>query len=294
MNVSTLAARVRAKEIILRWPVRPKKCASLECSRNRTFWPRSMDAMATVRFRGGEFCFPGCFSGELRRWLEQASSTVPAACLKSWRMPLGLLLLARGDLTQQQLQQALQAQKCAGTGKIGEWLRQLGLAGESEIAAALAQQWSCPLVRALPSRPADCAVPAHLLRAFRMVPVHFSASTRALHLAFAGSIAYKPLVCIEEMLDLKTEPCLTTERELAAALERIGDRQREGEKLFRNCRGVEEIVRIVSNYAGAFSAREIRGIRCGTLFWIRILAKERSSDLLFSQQDIQHDGAAPH
>ncbi|HZR65683.1 MAG TPA: hypothetical protein VFA85_11080 [Terriglobales bacterium] len=288
--MSSLIARVRTKEIALRWPGRSKKCASPECARSHTPWRPVADEMDYVRFRGAEFCFPKCFSRELLRLLEQPSSRVPAACVKPRRMPLGLLMLSRGDLTEQQLLQALSAQKNAGSGKIGEWLRRLQLAGEYEIAAALAQQWSCPLMRTLPTRLADCLVPATLFRALRMAPVHFSTRERVLHLAFAGSIAYKALVAIEQMLELKTKACLTTEQELADALNRIGYRQRDGEKLFQNCRDMTEVVGIICNYARALAAREIRCLSCGQFLWARILAGAQCVDLLFPQQNIHREG----
>ena len=64
----------------------------------------------------------------------------------SHRVPLGLLLLSRQQLTAAQLRTALEAQRAAGQGKIGEWLRQLGFVTELQVTAALARQWSCPVL----------------------------------------------------------------------------------------------------------------------------------------------------
>lgn len=208
---------------------------------------------------------------------------VPAACLRPRRMPLGLLMLSRGNLTEQQLRQALHAQLTAGSGKIGEWLRQLGFAEECDVASALAQQWSCPVMKTLPARIPDCPIPRHLLRTLRIAPVHVSKSARLLHMAFAGNIHYKALFSIEQMLDTRTEACLTTEKEIAAALERLGDGPHEGEKLFENCQETEERVRIVSNYTGALGAGEVRSFACGEYLWVRISAGTKYSDLLFPQ-----------
>jgi hypothetical protein len=62
-------------------------------------------------------------------------------------MPLGLILLSRGWITHRELQEALAAQRCTGTGRIGEWLGRLHGISEATIAKALGIQWNCAVVR---------------------------------------------------------------------------------------------------------------------------------------------------
>lgn len=232
-----------------------------------------------VRLRGLRLCFPHCFEGELRRLMDHAAPT--HARPRPRRIPLGLILLSRGSIDASQLQHALDAQTSAACGRIGEWLRRLGFAEEFDVAAALASQWSCPLLRKLPLQDAHCDIPAYLLRSFRMLPVFFSNSKRTLHLAFAGEIPYQTLLAIEEIADYKTEVCVTTETELERGFERLGENVRGKEKSFENCRGAEEVVRIVSSYAARLAATEVRVARCGEFLWARILNESDAMDLFF-------------
>jgi hypothetical protein len=70
----------------------------------------------------------------------------PVQTERALRMPLGLILLSRGWITQRELQEALAAQRRAGNGRIGEWLGRLHGISEEAIAKALAIQWSCAVL----------------------------------------------------------------------------------------------------------------------------------------------------
>jgi Type II secretion system (T2SS), protein E, N-terminal domain len=265
-------------------------CAGRQCSRSRKFWRRILYDTPTIQFQGSAFCFPGCFERELLRRLERTSRTLPTT-LRPRRIPIGLLMLSRGNLTNDQLQRALAEQKQAGAGRIGEWFRRLGLAEELDVAAALAMQWSCPLVRKLPLESAPCGVPVHLLRTFRMAPVQFSRASGKLHLAFAGEIAYPALVAVEQMLEIKTEACFTTQPELNSALDRLEESRPPEEKVFENFCGPEELVRIVSGYVDRLHALEVRTVGCGNYFWVRILGHSYPVDLIFRRRNNRLDEA---
>jgi hypothetical protein len=191
-------------------------------------------------------------------------------------------MLSRGILTATQLRQALLAQQQSGTGKIGDWLMRLGLSDGSDVTAALASQWACPLMRTLPVRLPNHEVPLRLLRHFGMLPVHFAKESRVLHVAFASDIEYQALVCIEQILEIKTAACLTTESQLNAALYDLEGHGASGEKYFENCRNPEEIVRIISNYTARLASLEVRVAACGDFIWARILAAN-PTNLLFSR-----------
>ena len=201
-------------------------------------------------------------------------------------------MLSRGALTNDQLWRALNEQKQTSSGRIGEWIARLGFAQEADITAALALQWSCPLLRKIPSLTDSCGIPIDLLRAFRMVPFHFSRATNTVHVAFADEIDYPALISIEQMLDVKTEACLTTQRELNSALEGLKESREQKEKLFRNLRGPEEIVAIVSSYAGKLHALEIRTVVCGSQYWIRIFGDAAPFDLIFTTSKAGSDEIA--
>lgn len=150
------------------------------------------------------------------------------------RIPLGLLLLSRQQITAEQLRWALAAQReadgCvdealpAQRKKIGLWLQELGFTSEQQVTAALARQWSCPLLQAGLMAPASRrfpAIPARLLESFQMMPVELVAATRTLLMAFSEGIDYAALYAIEQMLGYRTEPCLVPPSTLRASLQAL-------------------------------------------------------------------------
>jgi hypothetical protein len=62
------------------------------------------------------------------------------------RIPIGLVLMEEGWITHAQLHAALEAQKRAGTGRLGQWLIEQRAADEATITRALGLQWSCPVL----------------------------------------------------------------------------------------------------------------------------------------------------
>ena len=259
-----------------------RTCSSPDCGHDPTI-RRLWRLTPSVRLDGLAFCFPECLERELLRRLQHTSSLPRREQLNSCRVPLGLLMLSRGELTSEQLQQALELQKKNGTGRIGEWLQQLGHARDVGVAAALASQWSCPVVKTVPAGVGSCTIPFYLLKTFGMAPVHFSNDRRMLHMAFADKIEHRALFAIEQMLDCKTEACLTTRGEIELALVRMEEQRSCAEKFFEGTSDTEETARIISSYISTLNATEIRLASCGELLWARITGDELCENLLFSR-----------
>src|ERR1700739_4001994 len=77
------------------------------------------------RFEGRWACSEGCWSAML---LERVEREIGAGepgefLIHRHRVPLGLLLLSLGWITADQLQKALESQRAAKQGRIGDWLR---------------------------------------------------------------------------------------------------------------------------------------------------------------------------
>ena len=106
---------------------------------------------------------------------------------------------------------SLEAQRTAGHGRIGEWFQTLGFVSEQQVTAALARQWSCPVLR--PNSIAlgcehTAEIPITLLESCVMIPLNDVDSTATLHIAFGDSIDYSALYAIERMLGCHTDACL--------------------------------------------------------------------------------------
>jgi hypothetical protein len=266
------------------WRERIFHCSNPQCVNTHRTWRRLANGARSLHFDGLRYCFPECFELRLRkRFIEMQAPTV-GNTRPPRRVPLGLLMLSRGHLDNTQLRRALEAQQQNGNGKIGEWIQKFGFAQELQVTAALAVQWSCPVLKRLPQRISQHSIPLALLRHFRMAPVQFVGTSRVFHLAFAGNIEYPVLVAIEQMLQCKTEACLTTQGEVDSALERI-EAQCEGrEKAFEMVRLPEDLVRITSSYAVQLNALHVRATACGEFIWVRINSEgNTATDLVFSQ-----------
>jgi hypothetical protein len=207
---------------------------------------------------------------------------VPAPPVRH-RVPLGLLMISRGQLTNPQLRSALEAQRGNGRQRLGEWLQQLGFATEQQITAALAQQWACPVLTAKASCDPACLrlLPYYLLETSRILPVQFVPSTRIFHLAFCDGIDYSTLYAIEQMLDCRTQVCLATRSTVGQALQLIGHERRPGELLFEGWRDASEMARITCGYVLKLGAEKVQLVRCSGFIWARLSTGSDVANLLF-------------
>lgn len=201
------------------------------------------------------------------------------------RVPLGLLLLSRGQLTNSQLRSALQAQRSRGEGRLGDWLQRLGFATEQQVIAALGQQWGCPILPPFAAEDARSAhmLPLCLMEAFRMLPVHYVAATRALYIAFAEGVDYTALYAIEQMLGCRTEASLLSPSVLDRVLQRLSHERRPSDLLFPGRRDQAEMARIASGYALKLGAWQVRIVTCGAYIWVRLQCDTASTNLLFER-----------
>lgn len=218
----------------------------------------------------------------LQRLRSTATRTLP-----THRVPLGLLLLSRQQLSAEQLRSALESQRNAGRGKIGEWLQTLGFISEQQVTAALARQWSCPVLRASfvsPGASRAPQIPITLLESFAMIPVDYVESTSTLHIAFGEGIDHSVLYAIEQMLGCHTRSCMALPSFVRQNLEPLLERRGEDEVVFDRVADDAEFSRIVRSYCLRLSVSEIRLVACGPHFWVRLLRPSRPPlDLLLPE-----------
>ena len=186
--------------------------------------------------RGGLFetcANPGCDSGWLRLWRSRSAPvfeggwSCSAACTAArvasavgreldgrgtapenhrHRIPLGLVMLEQGWITSGQLRQALDAQRVAGSGRLGHWLvRQQGVS-EQLVTRALGLQWSCPV---LPLEFHDGEaltplLPRLFVEAFGALPLRVAAG-KLLYLGFEDRLDAVVALAVERMSGLRVE-----------------------------------------------------------------------------------------
>ncbi len=265
------------------WRRLAPRCAHSDCIHSRSVWRRLRGKPRGVVIHGLRYCKDACTERAVLAALRRLRSA-PRQALAPHRIPLGLLLLSRQQLTAEQLQAALQAQRSAGHGRIGEWLQSMGFVSEQQVTAALARQWSCPVLRVSSVSP-DAShawqIPITLLESFVMIPVDYVESTATLHIAFGEGVDYRVLYAIEQMVGCHTQSCMAVPSFVRQKLQALTGRRGESEVVFDRVADDAEFSRIIRSYCVRLAANEIRLVACGPHVWVRLLCRTRPSlDLL--------------
>ncbi len=123
----------------------PRRCESSSCTRRRGLWRSWLDAPRGHSLDGRWYCSSECFEQALASAIRQSLPVSARPPAKAHRVPLGLLMLSRGLVDDEQLKRALKAQKDSGSGRVGEWLRHIGAVTEEQVTQILGLQWSIPV-----------------------------------------------------------------------------------------------------------------------------------------------------
>jgi hypothetical protein len=173
-------------------------------------------------------CSTRCLEAIIRKALRRERGDMRSALSEDaphrHRVPLGLIMLSQGLITQRQLRQALEAQRSAGHGRIGDWLMQECAIPSAHVIRGLAVQWSCPVLPLDGFAPAAMAltVPRIFLEEFKLLPLRVAAS-RILYLAFNDRLDATAAFAIEQMSDLTVVSGLLDDVPFQQAHHRIFD-----------------------------------------------------------------------
>lgn len=134
-----------SRQATTKGPVRwIEECGNSQCE---TGWLQIFRRRSSPRLEGKWSCSRRCMEQIVAETVRtQIDSWQPAAVDRALRMPLGLILLSRGWITRVDLQEAIAAQRRAGSGLIGEWLRRLRGISEETVTKALGIQWNCAVL----------------------------------------------------------------------------------------------------------------------------------------------------
>lgn len=134
------------------------------------------------------------------------------------RVPLGLVMLAQGWITQEQLRRALDAQRAHGTGRIGDWLVAECGVGAERVTRGLSVQWNCPVLTTEGFSPEEMALvmPRVFVEKFGLLPLRV-AGGRILYLGFQDRMDASVSLGVEQVTELRVESGLVGETQFAAA-----------------------------------------------------------------------------
>jgi hypothetical protein len=253
-------------------PAQPP-CSLASCVRPKSLWQRFRDRHRPngTYLQGVFYCRPQCLEsalvGQLSRLRIMAPSTQPPN-----RIPLGLLMVARGKLTYVEVSAALEAQRRARYGKIGEWIEKLGFATEQEVTTALALQWGCPVASSVDLSALQSLgnIPLPILEAFQMLPFNYVASTNTLYLAFGERVDHAALYAVEKILDCRTQPCVAGRKSVARQLDIMRQMPHPDDVEFGPMNDLAEMARIASSYTARLNPDQVRLSRIGRFIWLRL------------------------
>jgi hypothetical protein len=230
------------------------------------------------------YCSTECFEQGATDVFSRLNLKVERGRSVRYRLPLGLLLLSKGLITGQHLQEALKAQRDSHNGRLGEWLRQQGIVTEEQVTAALGVQWGIPVFRLAQSAGfAECArmTPVQIMEASRMALIHYLPMSRSLYVAFSDGIDFAALRALEQMLDCSTQPCVIGESEMAEALEGIRQAPRPLETVLDCPHDSAKLAATTREWAESNEADKVRAVLCSEHLWVRVENSSLMGHLLF-------------
>jgi len=259
-----------------------RRCARPQCSRSSVAIANLLRRSECYLLnRKDWFCSAECLDAELAHRFESGRTSATRNATLT-RMPLGLLLFGRGIFDHKQLRDAIALQEVTRQ-RIGECLCSIGATTEEDVLAGLCAQWACPLFP-VHSIERGCAslLPAAVLRKQEMLPVHFTAASRDLYVAFARGIDYATLYAIEQMLDCHTEPCVVPDRVIYEAIERRS-LDCDNERAFHYPDSSRETAHIVVSYARQCGAENVFYATVGQDLWVRVVGRRGFMDITFQR-----------
>jgi hypothetical protein len=227
------------------------------------------------------YCSPDCFAAGSRSRLLALSMNTFVEMPRSPRLSLGLALLSKGYLTEEQLRFAsLRSERRNQAFEVT--LQECGLATDKQIAAARAVQWGYPvLAREHIGHPVQADLPQMLMRACSAAPVHYSAKGKRLVLGFVDRVEHSLLQAIEQMTGCRAEPCFITPAEYSEQLERMTPAPNYDEVSVEQPGTPAQMGRVLGGQAVEIAATEAHFAQCRSFGWVRLDGKRGTSDVIF-------------
>jgi hypothetical protein len=202
-------------------PEHAKVCAHTDCAGGwRTSWWRRRRPLFEGQWTCSGRCVLAIVRATVRREMGEGVPTAPIP--HRHRVPLGLLMLAQGWITQEQLRHSLDAQRERGAGRIGDWLKsECGLEAE-QVTRGLSMQWGCPVLTMDGFMPETMALvmPGLFVERFGLVPLRV-AGARILYIGSADRLDASVALALEKMTDLKVEGGVIEEAQFEGARSRL-------------------------------------------------------------------------
>lgn len=245
-----------------------RSCSSLECTSTWTApWRNRKRPVFEDQWGCSGRCVLSFVRAAVRR--EAAKYADVAGIPHRHRLPLGLLMLSQGWITNSQLQHALDLQRQSG-GRIGEiFVAECGLEPE-KITRALSMQWSCPILgpAGFSAREMTFVAPRVLVEQLGFLPVRVAGS-RILYLGFEDRLDASIALALEQMSGLKVESGIVQTEDYAAV--RVQLLERDGvevkHELFKEADEMAARITAILEQKQPVASRLVRVHR---FYWLRL------------------------
>jgi len=198
-----------------------RSCANPGCG---TGWLHLWRGRSAPVFEGGWLCSPACSEAQIAQAVRRELGGRTAAPVHRHRIPIGLTMLEQGWITQEQLRGALEAQRTAGTGRLGRWLVCTQGVSEQLVTRALGLQWNCAVMNPEFESAEGLAplIPRFFLDAFGALPLRIAAG-RILYLGFEDRLDPVLALAVERATGLRVECVVVQESHFRRAHARMLD-----------------------------------------------------------------------
>jgi Type II secretion system (T2SS), protein E, N-terminal domain len=253
------------------------RCANSSCANG---WLRLWRSRSAPVFEGGWCCSPECTQARVDAALTRELGVVAnTGTHYRHRIPLGLSMLEKGWITPEDLRGALEAQREAGGGRLGQWLIHKGAISEAKLTRALALQWSCPVLGLELHDPQQMAlmIPRLFVDALGVLPLRVAAQ-RVLYLAFEDRPDPVLAVALERMTGLRVECGVLEGSAFRTAHARALEARYASVDLLEASSG-KGLTRALANAIEQAESFESRLVRVHEFLWLRIWRQRQTSAL---------------
>ena len=243
-------------------------CANRGCNSG---WLKLWRSRSGPVFEGGWSCSAACTEAQVEAGLRREMDARGAAEESHrHRIPLGLAMLEQGWITSAQLRGALEAQRAAGGGRLGQWLvRQQGVS-EQLVTRALGLQWSCPVLgmELHDAEALTALLPRLFVDAFGALPLRVAAG-KILYMGFEARLDPVVALAVERMTGLRVESGLVQESLFRPAHLRMLNAKFPAVELIEAC-SEQALAQALSRRVEQVRPQESRLVRMHDCLWLRM------------------------
>lgn len=228
------------------------------------------------------YCGPDCLAAAMAESLTALVAPRPTEMPRNPRLTLGLAMLSKGWLSEEQLRLATTRSQWRSE-DLEFTLVQMGFATEKQIAAGRSVQWGCPVLTQEGHGPVVRAdLPLSFLRAFEAVPVHYAPAAKRLVLGFIRRVEPCVLRAIEQITGCHAESCFLTPTEFNEQVERTFAAPDYEEVVIDQPGTPAHMGRALGGFAVEAGAREVSYVACKSWIWVRVAGKRKTVDAMFA------------